>query len=60
MLKDDLIDKIFWFRASKVIGNEGIGAISNLDIKSMNLVKNFNLENSVRVEDDIMDVYTRG
>ena len=60
LLKDDLIDKIFWFRASKVIGNEGIGAISNLDIKSMNLVKNFNLENSVRVEDDIMDVYTRG
>ena len=60
LLKNDLIDKIFWFRASKVIGNEGIGAIANLDIKSMNLAKNFKLENSLRVEDDIMDVYTRG
>ena len=60
LLKNDLIDKIYWFRASKVIGNEGIGAISNLNIKKMNLVKNFKLENSTRVEDDIMDIYTRG
>ncbi len=60
LLKDDLIDKIFWFRASKIIGNEGIGAISNLNIKSMNLVKKFKLENSIRVEDDIMDIYNRG
>jgi len=60
LLKDDLIDKIYWFRASKVIGDEGIGAISNLNIKKMNLVKNFKLENSKRVEDDIMDIYTRG
>ena len=42
------------------MGNEGIGAISNLNIKSMNLVKNFKLENSIRVEDDIMDIYNRG
>ena len=60
LLKNNLIDKIFWFRASKVMGNEGIGAISNLNIKSMNLVKNFKLENSIRVEDDIIDIYNRG
>ena len=60
LLKNDLIDKIYWFRAGKVIGDEGIGAISNLNIKNMNLVKNFKLENSTRVENDIMDVYTRG
>ena len=60
LLKNNLIDKIFWFRASKVMGKEGIGAISNLNIKSMNLVKNFKLENSIRVEDDIMDIYNRG
>ncbi len=58
LLKNNLIDKIYWFRASKVIGNEGIGAISNLDIKKMNLVKNFKLEDSSRVEDDILDIYT--
>ena len=60
LIKDDLIDKIFWFRASKVIGNEGIGAISDLNVKSMNLVKNFKLENTKRIEEDIMDTYTRG
>jgi len=60
LLKNNLIDKIYWFRASKLIGNEGIGAISNLDIKKMNLVKNFKLEDSSRVEDDILDIYTRG
>jgi len=60
LLKDNLIDKIYWFRASKVIGGEGIGAISNLNIRKMNLVKKFKLENSTIVEDDIMDIYTRG
>jgi diaminohydroxyphosphoribosylaminopyrimidine deaminase/5-amino-6-(5-phosphoribosylamino)uracil reductase len=60
LLKNNLIDKIYWFRASKVIGGEGIGAISNLNIRKMNLVKRFKLENSLRVEDDIMDIYTRG
>jgi riboflavin biosynthesis pyrimidine reductase len=47
-------------RASKVIGNEGIGAISNLNIEKMSLVKNFKLENSTRLEDDILDIYSRG
>jgi hypothetical protein len=42
------------------MGNEGIGAISNLNIEKMNLVKNFKLEESTRVEDDIMDIYARG
>ena len=60
LLKNNLIDKIYWFRASKVLGDEGIGAISNLNINKMNLVKNFKLEDSVRVEDDIMDIYIRG
>ena len=60
LLKNNLIDKIYWFRASKVIGSEGIGAISNLNIKKMHLVKNFKLEDSSRVENDILDIYTRG
>ena len=60
LLENNLIDKIYWFRASKIMGNEGIGAISNLNIQKMNLVKNFKLESSARVEDDIMDIYTRG
>ena len=60
LIKNNLIDKIYWFRASKVIGGEGIGAISNLNIRKINLVKRFKLENSTRVEDDIMDIYTRG
>jgi len=59
LLKENLIDKIYWFRASKVIGNEGIGAISNLNIKKMNLVKNFRLEDSKRIKDDIMDIFIR-
>ena len=60
MLTKNLIDKIYWFRSSKVIGNEGIGAISNLNITKINLVKNLKLESSKRVEKDIMDVYIRG
>ena len=60
LLKNNLIDQIYWFRASKVIGSEGIGAISNLNIKKMHLVKNFKLENSSRVENDILDIYSRG
>ena len=30
-----LIDKIYWFRSGKIIGDEGIGAISNLNVTKM-------------------------
>jgi diaminohydroxyphosphoribosylaminopyrimidine deaminase/5-amino-6-(5-phosphoribosylamino)uracil reductase len=60
LVKKDLIDKIYWFRASKVMGNEGIGAILNLETKKINLVKKFKLETSKRSENDILDIYSRG
>lgn len=60
LLKNDLVDKIYWFRASKVIGSEGLSAISNLNVNKMSLIKNFRLDNSKRIDNDILDIYSRG
>ena len=39
LLNENLIDEIAWFRASKIMGNKGINAISNLDIDSIENLK---------------------
>jgi diaminohydroxyphosphoribosylaminopyrimidine deaminase/5-amino-6-(5-phosphoribosylamino)uracil reductase len=59
LLKENLIDEIYWFRASKIMGNSGINAISNLNIDEIYHLKKFNLTNSKIIDGDQLSVYRR-
>ena len=59
LLNENLIDQIIWFRASKILGGNGIDAISNLNIEKIENLKKFKLTNTKIVNDDQLSVYRR-
>ena len=59
LLNENLIDEIAWFRASKIMGNEGINAISNLDIDSIENLKKFKLIRVKSIGNDQLSIYMK-
>ncbi len=59
LLKENLIDEITWFRSSKIMGNNGINAISNLGINHIDHLKKFKLINTRTIDDDQLSVYRK-
>jgi diaminohydroxyphosphoribosylaminopyrimidine deaminase/5-amino-6-(5-phosphoribosylamino)uracil reductase len=59
LLSNNLVDKIYWFKASKFIGQEGISAIENLGIHDMKSIKKFNLSKVIKLEDDTLNIFIK-
>ena len=55
----NLIDEIAWFRSSKIMGNNGINAISNLNIENIDHLKKFILVKSKKIDNDQLSVYRK-
>ncbi len=60
LLKEDLIDVIYWFRASKIMGDDGINAISTIGVKELKNMKKFKLKSTKKYFDDEMSIYEKG
>ena len=54
LFREKLIDKFYWFQSNKIIGNDGIAAINNLNIKNIKNANEFELMNIKRFGDDIL------
>ena len=57
LFKENLIDEIYWFRASNIMGGNGISAISNLNVDKISHLKKFKLINFKTIDDDQLSVY---
>ncbi len=59
LLKENLVNEIFWFRASKIMGNNGLNAISNLNIDDMDNLKRYKLVDSKIIDSDQLSIYRK-
>ena len=59
LLNENLIDEIAWFKASKIMGNKGIDAISDLNINSIKHLKKFKLIKNKAIDNDQLSVYRK-
>jgi diaminohydroxyphosphoribosylaminopyrimidine deaminase/5-amino-6-(5-phosphoribosylamino)uracil reductase len=59
LLNKNLIDEIAWFRASKIIGNNGLNAISNLNIENIEHLKKFKLISNKIIDNDQLSLYRK-
>ena len=59
LLSENFVDSIYWFKASKFIGQEGISAIEKLGVKKMNSIKKFKLSKVLKLGDDTLNVFTK-
>ncbi|MFD2207595.1 bifunctional diaminohydroxyphosphoribosylaminopyrimidine deaminase/5-amino-6-(5-phosphoribosylamino)uracil reductase RibD [Kiloniella antarctica] len=59
LLKANLIDRIVWFRAAKIIGGDGLAASVGFGLEQLNLAPKFHLTSVSKLGDDIMETYRR-
>ena len=59
LLNKNLIDEIAWFRASKIMGNNGLNAISNLNIENIEHLKKFKLISNKIIDNDQLSLYRK-
>ena len=56
-LQENLIDVLYWFHGSKIIGNDGIPAVDNLFLDCLEDNFNFELQKIRRFGDDSLSVF---
>ena len=59
LLKRDLIDRIAWFRAPKLIGGDGLGAVAAFGISGLAEAPAFALDSIAAVGADVLETYRR-
>ena len=59
LLVKNQIDEIAWFRASKIMGNNGINAISDLNIENIDQLKKFKLIQTKIIDNDQLSIYRK-
>ena len=59
LIKNNYVDEIQWFRASKIIGKGGVDAVSDMGVNNMKATKNYILLESKNYGNDILTIYRK-
>ncbi len=59
LLRADLVDRLIWFRAPKVIGGDGLPAVAELGLECLDLAPRFARQAAVPAGDDLVETYRR-
>lgn len=59
LLKQDLIDRIAWFRAPKLIGDDGRGAVASFGLSGLGEAPAFTLNSVASAGADVLETYRR-
>ena len=57
LLRADLIDRLVWFRAPKLIGGDGIPAVAGFGVSDLDGAPNFVKVSTRPAGDDIVETY---
>lgn len=59
-LKENLVDELVWIRSSKIIGNDGVAAIGDLNFtKISEVLTEFTKVEAKILEDDLVEIYRK-
>jgi len=59
LLQQDLVDRIYWYRAAIVIGGDGLAAAATLDVEQLAHAKRFARIDTETVDADMLETYRR-
>lgn len=59
LMRADLVDRLYWFRAAKVIGAEGRPGLGGLSLGSLKEAPRFRLDFVRHVGEDLLERYSR-
>lgn len=58
-MRENLFDRLIWFRASSIIGSEGLSAVQETGLSSLKHKINLNLTERRILGEDVLDIYER-
>ena len=56
-IKEGLYDQLYWFRASSLIGADGLGAVQHLNVENINSKINLRHAEQIKLGRDVLDIY---
>jgi diaminohydroxyphosphoribosylaminopyrimidine deaminase/5-amino-6-(5-phosphoribosylamino)uracil reductase len=59
LLREDLVDRLVWFRAAKVIGGDGTPATAGFGLEHLAEAPGFELVSVARAGEDLVETYRR-
>jgi diaminohydroxyphosphoribosylaminopyrimidine deaminase / 5-amino-6-(5-phosphoribosylamino)uracil reductase len=59
LIKADLVDRIVWYRAAKILGAGGLNAIGDIKIDRLDLIRNFKRTGQRELSGDMAEFYSR-
>jgi len=59
LLRADLVDRIVWYRAPMVIGDDGRGGVAQLDLQNLGLAARYSRTAMQSLGSDVMETFTR-
>ena len=59
LLHSDLVDRLVWFRAAKLIGGDGISAVAGFGVRELDGAANFVKVSSRSAGTDIVETFVR-
>jgi diaminohydroxyphosphoribosylaminopyrimidine deaminase/5-amino-6-(5-phosphoribosylamino)uracil reductase len=59
LLRDDLIDRIYWFRAPGIIGGDGLPVAAPFGIGHLDAMVKFTRDDVVMLGHDDLEIYSR-
>ena len=59
LLKENFINEIYWFRASNIMGGNGLEAIPSVGVANLDQLKKFKLTNSKCIDNDELSIYKK-
>ena len=59
LIKNNLVDKIYFYRSGVIIGGDGLSSVSSYKLKKLDLAKNFNIVSSEIIDGDILELWKK-
>jgi diaminohydroxyphosphoribosylaminopyrimidine deaminase/5-amino-6-(5-phosphoribosylamino)uracil reductase len=60
MVRQNLVDRLYWFRAPLIIGENGMPALRGQDSQPLAALPRFTLRETARLGDDVLEIYDCG
>jgi diaminohydroxyphosphoribosylaminopyrimidine deaminase/5-amino-6-(5-phosphoribosylamino)uracil reductase len=59
LLRQDLVDRIYWFRSAAIIGGDGLAATGSLEVERLADAKHFTRVETETIGADVLETYRR-
>ena len=59
LIKNELVDKIYFYRSGAIIGGDGLSSVASYQLKQLNLAKSFNIISTEIIDGGVLELWKK-